>query len=1755
MKGASRLIATTACLLLLALPALSQEHPALERGLAAGKAYQIGDIDSVNLFNGGIGLRLGIGQTFNAGGTLSYGLVLTYNPQVWDFYRDEITMCYGCWSAEQCGPYAYDFPYTDARLRTDDNAGAGWRLGFGDLNGSHVGDVYTWSYTAPDGGGHTFYTTLHQGETPVSNVWYTRDGSYLRLARSAPSTFPGFDFDVDVELPDGTTHRFAGLFLVGGGISLELKLITDTFDNQVTFTRSGNVLTIADSTGRSHTVTSAGTYPGYVTEVRLASAYDDPNTPGPDPAVYTFHYAQASVCKSCKRTRLCEFFKDYPEIPVDQPKVTGTFLVGITLPDGSSYCMGSDCTNWASASPTTHYNIVTDCSADACDTIPKDKSATLKKIGLPTGGTMEWTYAAWVNPQGSSSCYQDGEWFQTVVAESMGVGSKTVSDPTGGSGGGTWTYSHDAPHLPSGEVDPAADYSWTDVLAPDGNVSRHYFDTHYCGLAGTGWAYGLPFKRLGDNANVSTEAYEGATVTPGARKRTTYLNYQSDVLDTSSWIKEQQSNRRVQWEKTVFHDDGGRWARTDYSSFDGFGHYRTATTSGNFDSGNSRATTTSYNPSHGEYNTSGFVPWDYPVPWVLGTFDYQEVTEPAGGSSARAEYCFWKDSFGNPINDRVLRQRTWAGGSRGQADSVAAFSYDADGNRTKEEYFGGDVNLLPTSHNVPLCNLVLTGATPDYAIQHTYSAGTLATSRYLDAANSPLTFYLVDRDIDASTGLVTKSRDSAGVETTFSYDAMGRELWAKSSSGPWIQSCYTAASGSSPVKADVYWRRNGETCEQTDGCKCNRSPDNTNIKYALNRQGFHLDGFGRLWREYQVRPDTQPSAMVGDPSSPDGVADWNVRSTLYNAMGWKTQVSEWQRNEPATIKATVFSGFDPFGRPGTITAPDATTVTLAYTGVRQTQRSVTIDGQTSTTTETYDRHGRLAAVAEPSGASGAQVTTAYTYDVGNRLSRVCANQSFNQQGVEQCGQTRRFTYDNRGFLQSETLPEVGTSGNGQISYAGRYDARGHAHWKHDGAHALAFDFDRAERLLRVSEADVNKLPTAVKLKEYTYATANAGTDLANGKLRTAWAKHLAPSGSPDPALSAEVQETYTYAGVGGAVSAKTTAVTVTGSTVANPVQTFSQAFTWTDLGLLASQSYPACTGAACAETPGRTVYTTYAAGFLTAVEPYYATAITYHPSGMTDKVTHARRIVSVEPGVVDWQSIATNEMARPAQIWTEGATLSGTGADGDWDTGVYAYDGAGNITAMGVQGFDYDTVSRLTAGTVTGFGSESYTYDAYGNLTANGTTTLTTDPATNRLDTATTGATYDAAGNLTSLGLTPNITTYTYDRFNQLASVAGPGINRSQATTADGERLFVRNGTTYLFTLRDLGGNVVREVEYTAAGGWRWKRDNVYRGGLLLASEARNEGIKHYHLDHLGSPRLVTNRTGEKYTLFATSPFGKDPTATQSGERMRFTVHERDLGQLTDVLDDIDYMHARSYSPRLGRFTGVDLLRGNPFTPRTMNRYAYVVGNPTRFFDPQGLMSNDKAVASVTVEGADPCPWAPAGMSCEEWEAKKQADAMSLRMRLALVHFKVSLLKEEVNSRIDSELENLNWVDSSDSHLMRLLSENRKPCSGSWRERFLKAFRDTNAVPGTLAPPLFSVGMAPVFAQELGWPTFGSLALQMAKGGGEAVVVEGVEMSGIEALGLARAVGPISFMGTGIAYEVGIVAGSAINAGIGPCDF
>jgi RHS repeat-associated protein len=100
---------------------------------------------------------------------------------------------------------------------------------------------------------------------------------------------------------------------------------------------------------------------------------------------------------------------------------------------------------------------------------------------------------------------------------------------------------------------------------------------------------------------------------------------------------------------------------------------------------------------------------------------------------------------------------------------------------------------------------------------------------------------------------------------------------------------------------------------------------------------------------------------------------------------------------------------------------------------------------------------------------------------------------------------------------------------------------------------------------------------------------------------------------------------------------------------------------------------------------------------------------------------------------------------------------------------------------------------------------------------------------------------------------------------------------------------------------------------------------------------------------------MLTNRCGERLQRFETFPFGEAiAELPQNPEKMRLTGHQRDLNQPSTTEDDLDYMHARYYGTKMGRFLGVD--RGSPTLglAQTWNRYHYARGNPLRFLDPDG---------------------------------------------------------------------------------------------------------------------------------------------------------------------------------------------------------
>jgi hypothetical protein len=103
--------------------------------------------------------------------------------------------------------------------------------------------------------------------------------------------------------------------------------------------------------------------------------------------------------------------------------------------------------------------------------------------------------------------------------------------------------------------------------------------------------------------------------------------------------------------------------------------------------------------------------------------------------------------------------------------------------------------------------------------------------------------------------------------------------------------------------------------------------------------------------------------------------------------------------------------------------------------------------------------------------------------------------------------------------------------------------------------------------------------------------------------------------------------------------------------------------------------------------------------------------------------------------------------------------------------------------------------------------------------------------------------------------------------------------------------------------------------------------DYIYLGGLLLAAETPS-GTRHFHLDHLGTPRLVSNNLGNQAAYHVYYPYGEEATAfNQDTVREKFTGHERDLGNPGGAGDDLDYMHARFCSPLTGRFHGARFCR------------------------------------------------------------------------------------------------------------------------------------------------------------------------------------------------------------------------------------
>ena len=342
--------------------------------------------------------------------------------------------------------------------------------------------------------------------------------------------------------------------------------------------------------------------------------------------------------------------------------------------------------------------------------------------------------------------------------------------------------------------------------------------------------------------------------------------------------------------------------------------------------------------------------------------------------------------------------------------------------------------------------------------------------------------------------------------------------------------------------------------------------------------------------------------------------------------------------------------------------------------------------------------------------------------------------------------------------------------------------------------------------------------------------------------------------------------------------------------------------------------------------------------------------------------------------------------AGPVPHWTP-PTEAGVG----WDSGDYAYDDSGNIAKIGQDKFGYDGVNRLAGATVNAHNvatTQNFSYDRYGNLLHYSTfivrgaappeiggATFTVSPATNRLAT-----TYDDAGNQTRDG----DVTYRWDPTGAMTELEGSVAHERYVYDANNERVAMisLDGTREVvrrWTWRDQANKVAREaVETVGSDRWTEARDYVYRSGALLASfETATATVaeRHYHTDHLGTPRLLTDAGRRKLSIESYLPFGGRAPGGEFAyvgfnDRMRFTGHERD-GDRSPYRPTLDYMHARYYSPDGGRFLSPDPTwdSADLNRPQSWDRYTYAVNNPIRFTDPDGKVAVAAPVAIGLVVG------------------------------------------------------------------------------------------------------------------------------------------------------------------------------------------
>ena len=593
------------------------------------------------------------------------------------------------------------------------------------------------------------------------------------------------------------------------------------------------------------------------------------------------------------------------------------------------------------------------------------------------------------------------------------------------------------------------------------------------------------------------------------------------------------------------------------------------------------------------------------------------------------------------------------------------------------------------------------------------------------------------------------------------------------------------------------------------------------------------------------------------------------------------------------------------------------------------------------TTVEYDLLGRIIAITDPMGAA-----TAYSYDANGNLLSV----------TDALRHATKYTYDKDGNLTSET----DALGN-RVQYA--YTPEG---WlssvaKADGT-VMTFEYDKTGALTRQNVGDGQSVTSSYnEIGKLTEVSSEAGT------IRYQYNEQgflISVENVNGDVVS------YTYDAYGN----KTSMTYPDGRTVSYTYDAMNRMVGVVGLdGETTSYVYDAA-GRRIQTVSGNmtTRYAYDSVGNLTEQATSGASDIAFRYSyDRNGYITGEKR---TENGTETENSYAYNALGELTSF------LQSTGYGES-----YAYDKAGNMLEKAITGTDgqnvtlkmaYNAANQLT-GMTNGQSKIAYSYDKNGSLIQKTLTSKTYGKLTDRyahdaLDQLTSYVgydgyqqqfTYDANGMRLSKKETGDTSRSTLEELLRgniagLPEIVEPAQSQTNANGADAPTELEWATTEYLYDLTQEYYQVISETTTSSGGA---SSTTAYAYGLERIAAFTSDSRTSYVYDGRGSvaQAITMPIAGEAVSsaLPDVSVQVQSFSYTAFGEQMGsvkvsgFSYNAEAFDAATGMLN----LRARQYEPALGRFSAKDFIKGNAFTPLSLNRYSYGINSPIIHTDPSGM--------------------------------------------------------------------------------------------------------------------------------------------------------------------------------------------------------